>query len=1697
MARPYKNFNIAQLEELAVTADDTTLRVILNEASNRATNRALSLLSKLKAHLGDTMPQIRQEQIAFAESPALPQMATASMRPCLPKATQLPVEQGDLVVMADRLAHVASVLIQAEAPLRVSSAKLEPVTAGTASEPSTSRDKAHLLNGVWWIAGPPAPSGPLDEPDLVQHLLRGASTSVSETAAASTATTAITAVSSHRIRHLFEFIKAWHMLAEPPPRRLDQYETVMPVRDLLPHVGPYVRVGTDDEARGQGLILEVRRPPQDPPPAVPVALRGWVEGAIDQPGKPPGLREQLVAAGGGREVLRDGAARSRACDLWSAAWLAWATEEMTRRPVRDWYTRLFGLRGKLEGRSHEVELVLGAGVLNWPLPGDQAVRHPLVLKRVTVSYDDREAVATVRDSDAPVEFSGNCLAHTDLAGPPLGVATARMAELRPHPIDQQAVSAAGSELLNRWFGGMDFAASGTSKPAMHWSPHLFIRTSGGKVIAFVDQILRKLESPDVEVPPFFSWITGDTQPPSETRDAAANTNDERGAATSTSGRQQADRLEDFYFCKAHNGEQRQIASLIERHPGVQVQGPPGTGKTHTIANILGHALAKGWRVLVTSQTAKALGEVRQQLPAELRPLCIPLLDSDADGRELLQASLAAIANRSGTYRHDLLQSEISRLSAQRLRQHSRHRELEAQLLTCMIDEHQAITVGPRSVTPQEAAKRLSTAGADWMSGPISLGADVPLTPEEIAELYATNATVSAAQEDILTGITVPLDHIPTPDRLCAIVETVREALDASAGHQPAWWSETASIEVMQQAYEAIQAAVAPIADLPEWAQSCMADALRSPQAARLWRDIQQDASQLALAADAVTALHIASTVKLSDPQPATDLPLVEAAITQLEQGGALRSFGVFWFNKAFGKRLDCWLVNGKAPTTVAELEAVRTILRHASLHERMRRSWSLVVQKRGGPALVSDPECILAQHATELTRIRAALAWADHGQQAVNAALAAVGYRSGSADDTVPTGQGVWPEQERLPRLYRGVILPALAARMATVRSVALRTTHEAAFASIAGLAKQPDGAGLRHLSTAWLGADVGAYHQAYQAYAAAVQAVVHRDRRTALLKRLRTVAPGWAASIAARRAPHDSKTPPDAVADAWDRRQYADELDRRHAQDPNQIQAQLSDLENELSRTTNELVAAMAWDRQLDRLSGSAGTALRTWSSLTKQIGAGTGKLVPGLQAAARVQMVEAQSAVPVWIMPIGRIYEAIDPARSEPFDLLIVDESSQADLRGVPIWWTAKRVIVVGDVEQVTPSAAFKNVTEVANLQQQHLAGYRAPEIWDGKQSLYTIAGIYFGSCRVTLTEHFRCHPDIIAFSDHLCYAGKETPLKTMRAADSAPFAQPLVEVRVPAVITASPINLAEADRVMAVVGAIIENPAYAKKTIGIISLVGSEQADHIDRQIRVRLNLDADAVERLKGGGGSTRRLCGNPPDFQGDERDIIILTMVDLPTVPPGPLRLKRDTAFVQRYNVAVSRARHQVWLVHSLDPSVDLQPSDLRRLLIEHVRDPSVIRRRLEAAVSTTQSPFEADVLAGLIHAGFQVRTQHPVGAYRIDLLVHDGERQLAVECDGERWHGPDRTIADLERQRILERLGYTFHRIRGARYYRDKVGTSATLRAHIERQGIRPHQESVPTVATTDGSGDTPEVAAVRRRSDALLATWAVDTHRT
>ena len=75
--------------------------------------------------------------------------------------------------------------------------------------------------------------------------------------------------------------------------------------------------------------------------------------------------------------------------------------------------------------------------------------------------------------------------------------------------------------------------------------------------------------------------------------------------------------DDILFSKPANPEQTQIVRRLDKHGAVLVQGPPGTGKSHTIANLIGHLLARGEAILVTSHTTKALRVLRGHIAEPL------------------------------------------------------------------------------------------------------------------------------------------------------------------------------------------------------------------------------------------------------------------------------------------------------------------------------------------------------------------------------------------------------------------------------------------------------------------------------------------------------------------------------------------------------------------------------------------------------------------------------------------------------------------------------------------------------------------------------------------------------------------------------------------------------------------------------------------------------------------------------------------------------------------------------------------------------------------------------------------------------------------------------------------------------------------------------------------------------------------------
>jgi very-short-patch-repair endonuclease len=456
----------------------------------------------------------------------------------------------------------------------------------------------------------------------------------------------------------------------------------------------------------------------------------------------------------------------------------------------------------------------------------------------------------------------------------------------------------------------------------------------------------------------------------------------------------------------------------------------------------------------------------------------------------------------------------------------------------------------------------------------------------------------------------------------------------------------------------------------------------------------------------------------------------------------------------------------------------------------------------------------------------------------------------------------------------------------------------------------------------------------------------------------------------------------------------------------------------------------------------------------------------VPEFQTRARALLAQARAAVPVWIMPLARVAESFD-ARRGRFDVVIVDEASQSDVTGLLAWYLGESVAVVGDHEQVSPLGVGQQIDTIKALIAEHLGGIPNDHLYDGLTSIYDLARQCFGGT-IALREHFRCVPDIIDFSNRLSYNGEIRPLRDPGTAPRPHVVEYLVD-HPGAGGRQGRANPGEARVITALVKAITEMREYDVKTLGAITLLGDEQAGLI-QDLALKVVGPTELARR--------RFAAGNSAQFQGDERHVVFLSMVDSPT--GAPLAIRREPLFKQRYNVAASRARDQLWLVHSLDPRHDLQPGDLRAALIEHVRDPGARRRALQEVQRRAESPFETAVMERLIGAGYRVEPQVWVGQYRIDMVVSSGKEQVALECDGDRFHGVDEIPLDMARQAVLERAGWRFIRIRGTRFYRDPDSTMAWVFEELERRGIAPGG-SAATAADVDAEARASRERVVAR----------------
>ena len=1401
----------------------------------------------------------------------------------------------------------------------------------------------------------------------------------------------------------------------------------------------------DATATAGDEVLRAPRVFREKPPAIPAELEQWIPNradVTDSASDGPRFHAGDEAEREARDIERAHAAFTQ----WRAKWKTWADADIVRRPAAELYQVLGDMMREVKARPESVEVVVTSGLLKLaPQPDDDAhVNTHLVTQEVTIERDEETGDLVVTFVD---------LSRCRLEDTQLLTGRGMFDSSGSHHLQEQLLdySSPLDPTISVFYKSWAVRASTTTvlvdetlepptstrgDATLRVSPALILRRrSAFAKVEYYNQMIKRAETDGGKTPLGLAQLV-----------TSIEAEDRVEWLQSTGAAAPAELAQDPLFPLPANPEQAAIINRLGGDSGVVVEGPPGTGKTHTIANLVSALLARGQRVLVTSEKSQALQVLRDKLPADMQELCVSITDLSRGGSQELSRSVATIAARKTSFVPESADRTIRDLESKRDQARTKRVEvLEAirSLRESETYQHPPISRGYAG-TLANVVRKLNSKKTEysWMPGPL-LSADCPLTVPDLTRLVELARTSSPEREaraehylPDLGGILPPRQHLADlrdTVQLPALAVSARSAEILSIVET----SSADDVRRIQYMCQDIRIQADQVRNLSPALQN-LADGVLAGSLGHLWartRDLYS-LCDFAVGADQ----HVGVAHVEAPPVTRGALRTMQVWLQQLNAGAEWRGrFRRTDEQKAFdalevplqvdGEPVASALTLDIAVAHLSALDAVesaRHILADLGVELPAAPSRSAAVNGLGSmrrdlgaiESLVSA--CVTLQNAVrEISRRSIGIASVDDALNVSTSAeaIARESQRKAAADE-----------------------LTSVAASLAS----ALGTTP---CVEAADLVKQIHGT-------------TEDFDTAIDRYLRAQQQKRDNEEYLSLVDRLSQSAPALCTEIKSDCSDHQWDSRIGTIDDAWQWRIAQDWLDQQlQPGREDKLNKELDAVTADISSLTSQLAAERAWKSCLARMTASEVTALQSYRDHMQSVGKGTGKYAERYRQAARSAMSEAQSAVPAWVMPTQQVLASIPP-QQDAFDVVIVDEASQVDLTNLFLLWLAPRVIVVGDDKQCTPSeVAFGELEKIFDRLDNYLPDLPSHirTTFTPRSSLFSLLRSRFGQV-VRLREHFRSMPEIVSWSSNQFY--RDAPLVPVRQF-GADRLTPLKATYVPGATVsgqnATLTNALEAQALAAQVAACMADPAYEGKTMGVVVLQGQSQVHAIQHALSGLVS-ETDWEER--------RFRVGTPPDFQGDERDVIFLSLV---VAPEQNFQSLTKTDFQQRFNVGATRAKDQMWLFHSV--TVDrLKAGDLRRSLLEHMVAPSSAAAEPmpenvpnDVRVTPFDSLFEQRIFNEIAARGYHVNPQVPVNNRRIDLVVTGSSARLAVECDGDAFHStPEQIRADLDREVELRRCGWTFWRVRESAYYADPIQAMMTLWDELDSRGIKPLGADVP-----------------------------------
>ncbi len=1358
-------------------------------------------------------------------------------------------------------------------------------------------------------------------------------------------------------------------------------------------------------------------------------------------------------------------------------WYPWSVLERPRRESIRLYGRLFGVQQKVsEGESEgPLEVIWGVGQAVWNAEDESGtahtINHPLIEFQVEFELDGSQSLLVRPRSALQAKPRLNLEAFEALENKgTTGVKRffdESVAKLESEERMLSADDASSYDLILR------SAVAQLSEKARFWPDvtqdatdrslpkageelaitdtwALYARKKTPNALAEDIERLQKnaetIESTEKKAAFNFASLPSDAKPSS----SGGGWSSGSSGSWEGAGRSEPEEKRELYFPKPFNDAQRAIVRRLEKEDGVVVQGPPGTGKTHTIANIICHYLALGRRVLVTAKSETALKVLKDQIPKQIQPLVVSLVSSDREGMrqqkeaiETLQGKVLSLQGRERSLYQDIrrgeedivgLEAELDRVA----------KDVEA-LVKSQLEEVKLPFLEQRFKNATDLAKWV-VEGRErfaWLEDKLGIETryDPKFSGSDLEDLQVAKNTVG---DDLsLLGVEIPqVDQLPTTKNIARAHRDLvaRDELESAArkgtlldGVGP---EQVETLDSLWTEVSELASWIAKTEQEEPWRRELFDSYLGSgkrPVWYELARELDRDIDRVA----AERMEFVRRPIDFGTERP-EEIALIREAAERAAEGKPQLTL-IQRMKRSNREMIERVRIVGQVPNSATMWKHVVAYFIFQDSCRSLAIRWNAVAKEGPLPEIAEDSLLTVLEEQLSVFR-----SLEDYARKAAD--LKGAIEREFKRSDIRVKFE---PQVEALEEIAKLIEL-----NVARYRLTQSEATRDSAIEYLSRFELEEARAALRLVQK-----ELGSGE-------ASEEDVVERWRLFGLrLKALHELqpsfdkiesvcglvsesgAPKWAEKLQTQRREEEEQEIANAF-DAWSWARAKSVFERDDAQAKlSRLEAKRIEVEKRMRSTLELIVEKKTYLELCGSMSARAKSLLSQFMAAISNVGTGAGKKAPFYRAAAQRAMHGCAGSIPCWIMPSWRASEVL-PSEYGSFDLVVVDEASQCDIRELPALARGKKVLVVGDDKQVSPTVISRALTHnrVLQLRHNYLREQPFADLMLPDSSLYDLASSVFAGGQILLNEHFRCVEPIIRFSFQFYRKDGILPVRVPKAKER--LDPPLVGVYVKNGCRIGDRNEAEAEAIVDEIEKLVNDPAYAGRTIGVISMVKRDQAKRIGEMLLERIGqkkfLDHEIV-------------CGDSATFQGREKDIVFLSMVDA----PGRRAIRKVTArmYEQRYNVAASRARDRMYVYYSFDPRF-LQSDDLKSRLLSHLREPMPAVAEVDKElIELCESPFERDVFSRLVELGYSVTPQVPCAGRRIDLVVEgESDSRLAVELDGDTYHGPEVWLEDWSRQKILERVGWKFWRCWYSSFVAAPDECIASLVSRLEEEGIKPTQ---------------------------------------